>query len=324
MTRKASADIAGGADHGGSGHTGPAPGHEHPGPPRHLLAADPAGWRAVDAALTSHLDTHEGMANRWLLIQTLATAVMRRSLLAGLGVRPGWRTLDVGTGFGALPMELAAMMPVDAVGIDIDESILLAAHDLRRDVAERGGFLTGSSVRFVTGDAFALDERDASVDLVTARFVYQHLRDHARATAELARVVRPGGLACLIDVDEGLSVTHPEPSPAYRRLRDALTAMQGQLGGGRCVGRTLPALLDQAGFDVQAVLVLPQASYRSSQPDDLARAHLVGRFLDARPALIEGYIPAPEFDDCLARFAAERTTGELVVEAHLAAVGRRR
>jgi hypothetical protein len=108
-----------------------------------------------------------------------------------------------------------------------------------------------------------------------------------------------------------------------RRLRDALTAMQGDRGGGRCVGRTLPALLDHAGFDVQAVLVLPQASYRSSQPDDLARAHLVGRFLDARPALVEGYVPADEFDDCVAQLASETTTGELVVEAHLAAVGRR-
>ena len=274
--------------------------------------------------LQTYLDTHVDIPNRWLLIQTLATAAMRRGVLASLGVQPGWRTLDIGTGFGSLPMELAAMVPVDALGVDIDESIVTVAETVRAEVERQGGFLAASRVGFVAGDAYALDLPDAGMDLVTARFVFQHLRDHAGAAAEVARVVRPGGLACLIDVDDGLSVTYPEPSAAFRRLRDALTTQQGQAGGGRTVARTLPGLLDAAGFDVLAVVVLPQAAYRSSQPDDLTRTHLVERFRAARPDLVDRYISAHEFDDCLGRFAAEVTSGECVVEAHLAVIGRRR
>jgi len=287
-------------------------------------AGDPPGWRIIDSAFASYLDAHVDISNRWLLIQTLATAVMRRQLLATLNVRPWWRTLDVGTGFGSVPMELAAMAPVDAVGLDIDETTLRAAETVRDDVARRSAFVPDSRVSFLTGDAYALDQPDDSVDLVTARFLFQHLQDHGAAASELARVVRPGGLACVIDVDDGLSVTYPEPSAAYQRLTDAVTAMQGSHGGGRHVARTLPALLDQAGFEITAVLVLPQAAYRTSQPDDLNRRLLVERFLAARQDIVEEFISADEFDECLGRFAVEVTPGECVVEAHLAVVGRRR
>jgi SAM-dependent methyltransferase len=221
-------------------------------------------------------------------------------------------------------MELAAMVPVDAVGIDVDESILHSAEALRVDVTTRGGLLPGSRVSFATGDAYALDQPDGCIDLATARFVFQHLRDHGAAASELARVVRPGGMACLIDVDDGLSVTYPEPSDSYVRLTEALTALQERHGGGRHVARRLPALLDHAGFEVLAVLVVPQATYGSSQPDDLNRKLLVERFLAARGALVDEFLSADEFDDCLGRFAVEVTTGECAVEAHLAVIGRRR
>ncbi len=138
-------------------------------------------------------------------------------------------------------------------------------------------------------------------------------------------MVRPGGLACLVDVDDGLSVTYPEPSEAYRRLTAALTAKQERHGGGRRVGRTLPSRLDEAGFDIVAVLVLPQAAYRPSQPGDPNRALLIDRFLTARDEVIEGgFISAEEFDDALRRFSVEVTREECAIEAHLAVIGRRR
>ncbi len=151
--------------------------------------AAPGGWRTIDDVMSSYLDAHPGVAHRWLLVQTLATSVMRRQLLATLGVQPGWRALDVGTGFGPVPMELAAMAPVDAVGVDVDEVTLRAADSMRRDVAGRGGFLPGAQVSFATGDAYKLEQSDASVDLVTARFVFQHLSDQAAAAVRTG----PGG-----------------------------------------------------------------------------------------------------------------------------------
>jgi ubiquinone/menaquinone biosynthesis C-methylase UbiE len=286
---------------------------------------DPVGWRVIDDASESYLDEHADVPHRWLLVQTLATAVMRRRVLATLGVRSGWRILDIGTGFGPIPMELAAMEAVEAIGIDVDDSVLQAADAVCVDVARRGGFVPGSQVSFVSGDAYIVEQADASIDLATARFVFQHLRDHTAAVSELARVVKTGGFTCLIDVDDGLSVTYPEPSAAYRRLTEALTARQERNGGGRRVARTLPSLLDRAGFDIVAVLVVPQAVYRSSLPGDVNRTLLVDRFVAARSDLVDGrFISANEFDDLLSDFRDEVTTGECSIEAHLAVIGRRR
>jgi ubiquinone/menaquinone biosynthesis C-methylase UbiE len=290
-----------------------------------VTGGDPAGWPIIDRVLTDYLAAHAEMHERWLLLQTLATTISRRSVLATLPVERGWRVLDVGTGFGVVPMELAALQAIDAVGIDIDPEVLTAASSLRDDIVERGGLLPDSRLTFTAGHAHALDQSDASIDLATARFVFQHLRDHAIVASELARVVRPGGFVCVIDVDDGLSVSYPTPSAAYARLTGAVAARQERRGGGRHVGRTLPSRLDAAGFDIHALYVLPQAAYGSSLPDDLNRTLLVERFVAMRPGLVEeGFITSEEFDDCLDRFAAEVVTGVCTIEAHMAIIGRRR
>jgi ubiquinone/menaquinone biosynthesis C-methylase UbiE len=282
-------------------------------------------WQAHDDAWQSYLDGNQNIPHRWLLIQTMVTSVMRRHILGMLGVRPGWRTLDIGTGFGPIPMELAALEPIEAFGVDVDSNVLQAADRVRIDVEGRGGLQPGSLVNFAVGDAYGLTHSDRSIDLVTARFVFQHLRDHPVAISEMARVVKPGGLACVIDVDDGLSVTYPEPSPAYRLLADAVSAMQTLQGGGRHVARRLPAMLDLGGFEIRSVLALPDTEYRTSRPGDVNRLLLVDRFLTARDSLIEGgFLASDQFDGALAEFSAEITSAECIVVTHLAVIGQRR
>jgi SAM-dependent methyltransferase len=283
-----------------------------------------AGWKVLDDAILAYLDTQVDVPSRWLLIQTLATAASRRHVLATLGVQAGWRTLDIGTGFAPVPMELACTAPIDALGIDMDESVLQVADGVRNHAERLGAFLPGSRVTLRTGDAYRLDEPDACFDLATARFVFQHLQDNAAAASELARVVKPGGLACLIDVDDGLSVTYPARSAAHSRLVAALTAMQEHRGGGRQVGRTLPSQLDKAGFEVLGTLLIPEVGYRASHPEDLQRTFLVERFTAARADMVDGFISEEEFDDCLGRFSSEIIEAECVLGGHVAVVGRRR
>lgn len=282
-------------------------------------------WRAHDDAWQSYLDGNNDIPHRWLLIQTMVTSVMRRHILGMLGVQPGWRTLDIGTGFGPIPMELAALAPIEAFGVDVDSNVLQAADRVRIDVEGRGGFQPGSLVNFAVGDAYGLTHSDRSIDLVTARFVFQHLRDHPVAISEMARVVKPGGMACVIDVDDGLSVTYPEPSIAYRLLADAVSAMQALHGGGRDVARRLPTMLDLGGFEVRAVLALSDAEYRSSRPGDLNRVLLVDRFLAARDPLIEGgLLTSDQFDGALAEFSSEIVASQCGVVTQLAVIGQRR
>jgi 2-polyprenyl-6-hydroxyphenyl methylase/3-demethylubiquinone-9 3-methyltransferase len=110
-----------------------------------------------------------------------------RVLTATLGAsqRQQVRLLDVGCGGGILTEELARL-GYDVTGIDLAEGAVAAA---RRHMAE-----SGLAVRYRVGSAYELGVPDASIDAVVASDVLEHLHDLPRAVAEMARVLRPGGV----------------------------------------------------------------------------------------------------------------------------------
>ena len=290
-----------------------------------MTAIDPARWRTVDDVVARYVERRPELADRWLLVQTLATATSRRAVLSSLGVRPGWRVLDVGTGFGPGVHELAGAAGARVVGTDLDLGKLAAAEDIRRELAAAGWPPGPGAGAFVGGDVHALPYGDAAFDAAVVRFLYEYLPDPDAATAELARVVRPGGLACVMDVDDGLSLACPPESMVLERLRAAFTEMQESAGGDRRIGRRLAGILDAGGFEITAVLVVPQASYGPSSPDDPGRRFLVERFATAREQVVGGgFLDGEEFDELLEALRAEEIPAQTLIEAHVAVVGRRR
>jgi SAM-dependent methyltransferase len=112
--------------------------------------------------------------------------------LARLRVRQGERLLDAGCGegrhcFGAL--ERGAHV----VGLDLDAASLRAAAGGLRKRGEEIGRL-GAMLR---GDPFALPVADGRFDKVICSEVMEHVHDYTAAARELARVLRPGGLAAI-------------------------------------------------------------------------------------------------------------------------------
>ena len=103
----------------------------------------------------------------------------------------GARVLDLGTGPGVIALELAAR-GASVVGIDISENQIAAA----RELAQARGL--ASACRFEVGSAEESKQPDASFDLVTAGTCW-HWFDHARALAEMARVLAPGGLLAIVN-----------------------------------------------------------------------------------------------------------------------------
>jgi SAM-dependent methyltransferase len=102
-----------------------------------------------------------------------------------LGAVAGRTVLDAGCGDGMGAIALARR-GAQATGLDPDPAMLAAA----RAQAEAAGV----RLPLVRGRVEALPFRDASFDLVLAVTVLCFVRDQGRAWAEMARVLRPGGL----------------------------------------------------------------------------------------------------------------------------------
>lgn len=92
-------------------------------------------------------------------------------------------------------------------------------------------------------DGQRLDESDASYDAALVTFSLCTIPDPALALTELRRVLRPGGVLCVLE--HGLS-----PDPPVARWQRRLDPVQRRLAGGCHLSRDVPALVEGAGFVV--------------------------------------------------------------------------
>ncbi|MFD6419299.1 class I SAM-dependent methyltransferase [Streptomyces sp. NPDC060194] len=134
------------------------------------------------------------------------------------GLRPGDRVLDAGCGTGrALPALREAVGPSGVVvGVDVTPEMLAAA------VRAAG---------LVLADVGRLPLRSGSLDAVFGAGLVSHLARPVEDLAELARVVRPGGLLALFHPvgRAALAARHgrpltPDDLRAEPRLRPVLSA----------------------------------------------------------------------------------------------------
>ena len=175
-------------------------------------------------------------AAQWDRIRRLhvADAAVEDAIRAALADKPIRSLLDLGTGTGRM-LELFGPEIERGLGLDLSLDMLALA----RARLDRAG-LKHCSVRH--GDIYDLTLPRDSFDVVIIHQVLHFLDDSARAIAEAARVLRPGGRLLVVDfAPHDLEFLREEH--AHRRLGFAAeTVMQWLEGAGLDVLRqqTLP------------------------------------------------------------------------------------
>jgi SAM-dependent methyltransferase len=161
-------------------------------------------------------------------------------------LHPGAAILDVGCGPGTITIDLAARVrPGRVIGIDASTDVVAQAAGL---AASEGV----ANVEFRVGDASALEFDDATFDVVHAHQVLQHLRRPVDALREFRRVLKPGGVVAVRDVDYGGVIWNP-PSAGLTRWLELYHDVHAWNGGEADAGRHVKSWAREAGFtDLEA------------------------------------------------------------------------
>jgi len=120
-----------------------------------------------------------------------------------LGLAPEDRLLDLGCGGGRHAFE-AVRLGARVVALDAGAEELADVRAVLAAMAEAGELDQAGDARALQGDARRLPFPDAAFDRIIAAEVLEHIPEDTTAIAELARVLRPGGV---------LAVTVPRFGP---------------------------------------------------------------------------------------------------------------
>lgn len=176
---------------------------------------------------------------------------LRDWALARAAVRRGEQVVDIGSGTGTMCRELAVLVGPEGSVTGVEPNPVLRALAVERS--------DGTDVTYVDGAAGALPFPDASQDLVWCERVLQHVDDPQTALHEMARVLRPGGRALVLDADHGSNVESDLPPHVETALQQAFMSRVPN----PYAARHLPRQAMAAGFTVDpdigsSALLFPQ------------------------------------------------------------------
>lgn len=143
----------------------------------------------------------DSIAKRYDLLNRLISLGIdqswRRKTVRELKLGSNSRVLDLATGTADLAL-LIAKMHSDTRVTGLDPSVEMMAVGRRKIAAKK---LT-KRVELIEGDAQQLPFEDNAFDGISMAFGIRNVPDRPRALAEMARVTRPGGRVCILELSE--------------------------------------------------------------------------------------------------------------------------
>lgn len=225
-----------------------------------------------------------------LKIQALLSWSKEADMLTIYGMNNNTHLLEVGSGPGYVSNLIQKKWPnAKLTTLEIDDQMI---HHAKTNVEQP------ERVKFMEGSIDAIPMDNASVDIVFARFVFQHIEDIDLALKEIYRVLKPGGKLVISEVDPELWGRVSPYEAGLEHLYQKYAYEQAKKGGDRFVVRRLGKMMKDAGLsairtdvfsydsdELDLELFLPQISPERYTPllekgiiNELEYAHIQAAF----------------------------------------------
>jgi demethylmenaquinone methyltransferase/2-methoxy-6-polyprenyl-1,4-benzoquinol methylase len=167
-------------------------------------------------------------------VMTGGRDVAWRNIVARQAAACGDDVLDVATGTGDLAFAIRQAGATRAVGTDFSEEMI--------EAAKRKAPKHGPDVTFMLADALALPFADGSFDACTVSFGLRNMVDYDAALQEMHRVLRPGGMAIILEMTP---FRRPILGPPFRfYFEKVVPLVGGLLSGSLTAYRYLPSSVE--------------------------------------------------------------------------------
>jgi demethylmenaquinone methyltransferase/2-methoxy-6-polyprenyl-1,4-benzoquinol methylase len=113
----------------------------------------------------------------------------RRRALQRAGLAPGMSVVDIGVGTGLVAREAARLVgdATNVTGVDPSSGMVAQAR-------------VPAGVRLITGRAEAIPLPNECADFLCMGYALRHISDVSLALSEFWRVLKPGGMLCLLEI----------------------------------------------------------------------------------------------------------------------------
>jgi|GEM_PF-543592 len=160
-----------------------------------------------------------------------------------IGLKDGMKIVECGSGPGFLISNIVRDLPnCTATALEIDPFLV--------EVLKENSTINGKKLFEVKhASIYETELAENYYDFAIARLVFEHLKEPAKAIAEVRRILKPGGKFVLISNDFAYHLLTYPAIPELDEMYTAYINSRFSEGGNPLIGRQLPGLLKKEKFD---------------------------------------------------------------------------